>query len=560
MRRSFSRSLAGILFLTLALAHASNVLILIRRERAGPLAPVSYFLHGLWVQWPPHYPANTQNGLMSPMTGEDWVGGEGYLQFTSGSGLSWRSPNVRSLEQRGYFAARAKYLGPSQPVLISLGRKPVGSEMLFEALSGKEPWVYAKDGVKQIPKGQLGLFQADSWDSAMYVSRNCGGRALIVEYPPEAGVSWSRAWLYGRGWPLAASVPLPGDTRMPGLIAAKELVRLLLSPTSFQWEPPRLETWGGANRWLERQRFLSPFVGAAMLGFAVVALVFAIACIQRERKSRLAAELLTFAALLPIADLIAGGVARLQGLSAFYLSFIVALLVLRGLSQLSSRIAAIGFLGTASFLVCDPLWSDFGAAGNGVSFAACGFLVTYLALFMARLSRNDWLALGLAGSLTAYGIAFRPWWVQGHPTFAVLPLVSFAAVMGPIRWATGTILFLVPVIDLPRIDHFSWSPWGLLSRYSDLHGFDLSRYPLTLLSPLFIASGFAIMILAIATVGFAQNRFSKLLKGDDRQKTLFRAAMALACLGALEPGLWTAGLLCVFGGMISLCYETLATV
>src|SRR5205085_2307568 len=84
-----------------------------------------------------------------------------------------------------------------------------------------------------VPSGSLVIYSASTWEDAAEVAKKVDGKSIIVAYPPPPGITVSAAWLVGTD-----DVPTMPSTKVPGLVPARDLIRLLQHPKDNVWRPP----------------------------------------------------------------------------------------------------------------------------------------------------------------------------------------------------------------------------------------------------------------------------------------------------------------------------------
>lgn len=555
---------------------ASEAIVLLRHDRAGPNLPLQDFVHSDWVLWPSEYPPGTENGLLSILSGHDWVGQEQDLEFKSVGPHRWISLSYRSLANRGYLSEVERRLAGERLTLIENPRGAVGREELLLGLTARSATVSA------VPFGRLtrvvGLlvYEALSWDDAAQLARHVSGRTLVIEYPPDSGTRWTRFWRFGRGWPPTDLVPTDRELGVPGLIPLREALDLLHDADRFQWVRDSSLTWGGPNRWLVHGSTDSPVVRVVLFCVAVIATVGGFLYVGIERRSVLVRVLCQGVLIFPAADCLAGSMAMGLGQSNWTLLLIFTELGLLGAGHLialvfQARWPAVNGLiglclvGAAIMTASQPVWSDFSnvfaRSPTGVPVEMVGAWVGYLAgtlAFTRRLGpRWAWFGRLATIALIVWTSISAPWWVDRTASYAILPVVPFAAAEGFIHRPFLAFAALLPT-SLYGLRHgIVWTPGHLIRTARDLDAFNGFEWLRFLISPLFIGA-FAVALLAIVeTTGFAAHKVRLMLRSNEPLAAPLWSALALFALGLLNPEMLFASLFLAIGSLVAIVHEAL---
>ncbi len=557
-----------LLFILLRLATAApQALILIPHASAGPNLPSADYLHGEWIRWPENQGDGRFNRLLSLVTGVDLQGEVADGNFRA-AGDGWLSAHASRLADRGFFAAREAYLGRLPTYVLLNSRGTVGAEMRLLGLESPNKAVVAHPYEAPLPAEGLVLYEAKDWDHAIWLTKRVE-RSLIVEFPPDGTDGWSRYWLYG-AWPKGT--PTAGDVGVPGLIRAREALALLIRPSAFEWHSSDLGRWGGASRWLEYGRDVSPVV--LSLWFCVAALVVAwgVAQVMNEDRGPFVSELLVGLALSPAAIVLGGAMARVGGLEAWPIWLALASLILYGLSLLvglgvrrwwpdAHRLWPVCLLGILTFALLDPIWSDlsprFGHFDVDVSGTAVGAAVGYLTGAIAFApGRGFGRALAVAALL--WGATARPWWVDGHSAFLVLPAAALAASEGLFRPA-ALLLFIFLPTGIWRIvrDGVAWNPLNLLTNAGQARALNFWQHFAFGISEGWIGTFCLVALGLLLGTRFLAYRLHKLLHLDPRLRAFPWMLASVAALGFTEPLLLPAVPVLVFAVLVVLAYDGL---
>jgi hypothetical protein len=546
---------------------APQALILIPHASAGPNLPSADYLHGEWILWPEDQGEGRFNRLLSLVTGRDLQGEVADGNFRMAE-EGWLSTHAARLAERGFFTAREAYLAgwPSYVLLNSSGT--LGANMRLLGLEDPKRAVIPHPYAAPLPDHGLVVYEAKDWDHAIWLTKRVE-RSLIVEFPPDGKDRWSRYWLYGdwqKGTPIAA------DVGVPGLIRAREALALLTRPASFGWHPSNVGRWGGANRWLEYGRDVSPMVLCAWFCISAIIVTWAIAQVMNEDRGPFVSELVVGVALSPAAIVLGGAMARGGGLEAWPVWLILSSLVLYGLSLLVGLGARrwwpdlhplwpASLLGIAILTLFDPLWSDlsprFGHFDLDVSGAAVGAAVGYLTGAIAFApGRGFGRALAVAALL--WGITARPWWVGGHSAFLVLPAAALAASEGLLRPAALLLFVFLPtgIWKIVR-DGAAWNPLGLLANAGQARALNFWQHFAFGISEGWIGTFCLVGLGLLLGTRFLAYRLHKLLHLDPRLRAFPWMLASVAALGFTEPLMLPAVSVLVFAVLVVLAYDGL---
>lgn len=568
--------LAWLLFLLAAsVGAAPNALIFIQHDQSGANLPGTDLIHPEWIRWPTNQGDERNNRILAILTGVDMQGDVADAGFQPTA--NGRKPrNGRMLQARGVFKARGALLGNTPVTVLESPRGTISSSVLLFGMTGPESVVEPKRFDSPLPTEGIVVYEAhapnrtQAWDEAIAIAKRVGGRTLVVEYPPEGTKGWSRLWRYGEGWPRG--VPTARDPGVPGLIRARDVFPLLQRPEAFLWEPSNVGRWGGPHQWLEHGHDVTPTVLAIWFGVAAIVISWAIAQVMNEDRGPFVSELLVMVALSPAALVLGGSFSRVGGLEPWALWLTLSGLVLYALS-LGARLAArywwpdahplwgASVLGLTATVALDPLWSDlshrFAQFDVDVPGMAVGSAIAYLAGAVA-FAPGRWFGRGLVLCALLWGITARPWWVDGHAGFLVLPAVVLAAAEGLFRPALLLLLALLPTGIWRGVrEGVAWSP-GNLSLFADqAHAINLWLHFTYLFSSGWIATFVLVSIGLLIGTRFLAYRLHKLLRLDPRLRTFVWIIPAVVALGVTEPLVLPAFPVVVFAALIVLAYDGL---
>jgi hypothetical protein len=552
---------------------ASDALILIRHDRAGPNLPSQDFKHPNWILWPAVQLPGSDNGLLSIGTGQDWEGQPADLEFQSVGPREWKSINWDSLNQRGYFATRQSFLNADEPQLLASPRGTVDSTSLLVSL-GNNPTTKAIDFKSANASQGWLVYDARSWDEVAYLSHQIGGRALVIEYPPSQGTLWTRFWEFGAGWPSADLSPQDPNLKVPGLVPISRVHDLLRHPDTLRWIGNHVTVWGGPNRWLARGVDVSPLVSALLLTAAFITGALGLLAIRQERKDSLVRVALFAVLLFPAADELAMNVAYGTGLSGWPALLLASELILVGAAVgISSMIRfkapdaswSIGVFAMGALVTTflNPIWSDFSPSlrwpPESISPELIGAWTGYLAgLFgvMDGLSvawrRTSFIVLV---ALLAPSILGMAWWAGLRNLGAIFPAVAWLAGVGLCR---GWFLPALAVLCLPfKALSFglTWQPYHLIPSIADKDGLNTADWVRFLLSPSFLISVFATLGTLLLADRFVWYRLKHALAAEPRMTAPLWSGAALTAMGVGNPELLPGALVLCVGGGLSLISE-----
>ncbi|MFI5387457.1 MAG: hypothetical protein ACHQ50_15220 [Fimbriimonadales bacterium] len=553
---------------------ATDALILISPDRAGPVVDENSYVHGEWILWPPADRPLGENRLLSLLTGIDWAGTGNELVFTYQNGR-YLSTGFKDLAKRGYFQARDRIVQVPSAAIGPTGGFASSSVVLL-ALDGRSPQVVPLTSNQDWSNGVV-IAEAESWDRVAAIAAKASGRVLVAEYPPPPGQRWSRYWLRGSGWRNA--LPDWSPYKVPGLIPASQAGNLLLNPNQFTWVENDSANWGGANRWLSFYAHTAPLV-FAILGFFVV---FFAGCtvylISREEHARFGGTAVKYLTLIPATVLFAGHLTRVLGFSGTAIWYLFAFLSLVFVSQTLGAVCrrlfpgAHGMLGIAitGFAITAasaPLWSLYsnvlGPNQLPLSPEAVGSLVAYLTGICAFARGGGsalWLARLVAAGTLVWGVTQNPWWISGQWPFVALPIVCWLAGSRLFRLWMLPMLALLPLADGKVIrGGFVWAPGNLFPAFSQANAVNLARHAEFLVSFSFLCTAVLGCAMAVFVERYFFHEIRRTLLRDSRTKALFFASYACGAMGLFQPLMLYPALTCFLGGAFVLLGDTASAV
>lgn len=542
------------------------MLIFIQHDQAGPNLPSNDVIHPLWIRWPTDQ-TGLNNRILALACGVDLQGEAADMKFRpAGDGLV--SGNGRRLQARGFFAARAAYLGGVPVTVIENRDRGLSPHVTFLGLTDPEMPVRAQPFGAPLPAGGVSVYEALGWDDATAVAQRAE-RALVVEYPTPGPEGWGRFWLKRR-WPGA--VPVESDLGVPGLVRARRAMALLVHPESFRWTANDAIVWGGPNRWLEHGQKETPILLGLWAAGVTFVIAWGLAQVMNEDRGPFVSQMLVLAALSPASSVLAGSAARAVGLEAWPVLLVFATAGTYGASLLAGYVVRrtapeahplwpVCLVGLLSLVLFDPLWSELSGRFAGfdvdVPGLALGAFVGYLAGAMAFApGRGFGRALALAALL--WGVTARPWWIDGHSALLTLPAVALLAAEGLFRPSLLLVLALLPT-NLVRIarEGIAWNTGGLLAFADQGKAWDLWLEANLLVSPEWI--GFLAFAALVGLIGnrFLAYRLRKLLRLDPRLRALPWVTLGALALGITEPLAIPVAPVLAYGALIALAFDGL---
>ena len=570
---------------------SNNVLVLIQPALAGPnVDPLNYW-QPQWVLWPPAIHNSNGGRLLSIATGANWVGDSKDFQFDpQADGHSWRSRSFDLLQQRGHFALRANMLGTTKVSLLTNESGSASPNALRLALNSDSPIVHAyKMGEDQWPVGHLMVTELSSWDDIVALEKRTTGRILVVEYPPQEDVPWTRYWLRGSQWSIHGSnlklnpedgvIPMQPGLAVPGLVRARLLFPLLMTPDRFVAQPVSIRSWPGANRFLHVSHFYGPTVNGIWLLSVVCVVIWGAVLVANERTSHVAPVLLAGAMLSPATVTVAGLFGRHLSVDAWPvwigLSSIASIMLAAGLSALLRKwlprchpLMGVCVVGLTSMLACNPVWSFlsplFAGKSNPVSAIALGAVFAYLvgigAFIRGSGPRWLWVPRGASLAFLVGGCAFKCWWTEDLDATIFIAVASWVIAEGLFRSYVMVAFLCWPASLIPIIaGGFIWAPLGLLYRGRDTVGLNTAEYVdfLTSLS-LWVCLTVALWV-ALFGYRFFFHQLRMLVRLDARREMLPSAALVSAAFGVLHPAFLSAGLVVGTGAVCALLFDAVQT-
>lgn len=565
-------ALIALLWFASLLSWGADVLVLISAKDAGPAVPVHDYIHPYWVLWPDASDPAGSNRVMSIPSGMDWKPAQDDGNFET-DGPFPRPTNASSLSDRGYFQAVEANLGSDSVAVVADKKGGFAPSVLRAGLVKplQIPWAPFKG---PLPDQLLvaSVSGPRAWDDLADLARRAGGRVLVVELPVGEDPKWSRMWLRGKGWPTG--LPALESVRVPGLVPARDLFKLLRSPQTFQWTPNDTQKWGAANRWLE----FGQNTGPVFLVFAAVVAIYIAGCavyaILREERGRVALGMLRMLVLGP-AVLVLGGRLTAIGfasnwsvwlLVAAILLELAALLLNLGLSRL--LLTAHPMLGemVAGFLVLvlvDPVWSvisgSIGPRAVGTSPEALGALCAYTAGWVSFMRATPKLDLFFVGQALVLGLI---WFFLGL-RWLDLPygaLVSFGVALAS---ALPLLCVLASVAGLATMAWFgkvrcglTYAPRDLFQSYASSRALNLADHVGFFSSSAFIGFTLFAAVVWIAGDRFFSHQVRRSLALNRQPLALVRASLGFLAIGLVCPPFLHAGMACAMAGAAVILFDT----
>jgi hypothetical protein len=558
------RAVLLVFFCSIRFGMAADALILISPESAGPNVPAAFENHLDWILWPAAYPANSKNGLLSLTTGLDWVGSSEFLQFRSIGSKQWWPIGGDQLAAIGYFKARSRFLKGWNTTLVAdaLGNS-TDEALLLDVQSDKE-------AVRGISAGtifgsnNLVVSNALSWDSAIGLSKICRGRCAIVEYPPPAETRWSRYWRVGRGWPPNNQIPLVREIGIPGLVPARELVNLLRDPASVRWVPAKMLP----HETMQKIAFVSPLILSCYIVSIFLSLTFVVMMVKRELSSDVLRVVLLGLLAFPALDVVSGSICSRIGQGAWlFVTPTIALILLATVALIETmlgskirgvdlKIVSISMFGVGALVLCGWNGSDFSGlfsgSPGGVSFELAGAVGGYLVGCFSGCARFGFRALIVV--LVTGGMSFLHWKSGANFSIGLLiPGIALAATT-PINPFSMIVVAGIPLIGSPRVDHLCWKPFGLLSSYRDLSGFNLSPYFSQIFSASMAVTICGFSILCLNSIGFANHHFQVRYRNSPLCRNLANAILLTLAMSLVAPLMLDCALSLALGLALVLSY------
>lgn len=575
----------------MAQRYANNVLVLIQPALAGPkVDPLNYW-QPQWVLWPPAVHNSDGGRLLSIATGMDWVGDVRDFQFRSRKdGRSWLAWNFENIVNRGHFASRYASFGVLRTALLSDSLDAVSPNALRLALNPDSP-IVSMHRIHDLdwPVGSLMIMEASSWDEVADLERWTCGRILVVEYPPQEDVSWTRYWLKGSGWSISgvdlkssadsAVVPTQKGFQVPGLIRARLLIPLVMNPNRFAGVRVTLKDWPGANRFLTVSHSFGLVVGAVWILLIAGVVIWGAVLVANEWGSHVVAVLIVTAILSPASVNLAGVLGRCLGPDAWpiwiglssvtvvMLAFGIGALVKRWLPRSHSLVSvcAVGFLVMAT---CNPVWSLMSPlfAGKSVLLspvalgATFGYLVGIGCFLRGSGGHWIWLPRLLSLAFLALGCGYRLWWASDLNATLFISVASWVISEGLFQWQVIIAFAFWPASLLPIVaGGFTWAPLGLLYRGGDLVGVNTAEYVDFLLSVSLWICVTVFLWVALFGYKFFFYQLRKLARMDARRKMLPYAAVSSAAFGLLHPTFLLASLTVTVGAACAFLFDAVQT-
>jgi hypothetical protein len=433
------------------------------------------------------------------------------------------------------------------------------------------------------------VMEASGWDEIVNLERLTSGRILVVEYPPQDNIPWTRYWLRGTGWSISgmnlvsstdsAVVPTQRGLLVPGLIRARMLIPLLLTPNRFVAVKVNLRNWPGANRFLNVSHSYGLFFGAAWLLSIVGIVIWGAVLVANERVSHVAPVLMAGAILSPASVNLAGVLGRNLGVDSWPvwigLSSVAVVMLAFGVGALLRKwmprchsLLSVSVVGLVVMVFCNPLWSMmsplFAGKNTQVSPIALGATFGYLvglgSFVRGAGARWVWLPRLASIAFLAGGCAFNTWWASDLDSTLFVSVASWVISEGLFRWPVVAAFACWPASLLPIIaGGFTWAPLGLLYRGGDLAGLNTAEYLDFLTSvSLWICVTVALWV-ALFGYKFFFYQLRKLARMDIRRKMLPYATVSSAAFGLLHPIFLLASLSIAAGTVCAILFDAVQT-
>lgn len=606
----WSRVLFSVFFflaLTSGVAQSSGsdrlALIIVQSKNMGPRIDPKIDVHIPTIVWPPSLVSNGSNRLLSLMTGLDWEGKDYDLSFSVRAGelapdlQSYRADGFDSLLSRGYFLARERYLGNLQvrPVSRPSGL-PTTSHigLLLSADRSNDIHPIAFDAAAQ--EHGLLVFEAESWEEQNMISTAVQGRSLVLELPDPNFVSGpnvdpndllGHVFFRGIGWP--DGWPIDPETKVAGLIRARNALKVLLHPESFAWtkSPPAHDS---PRLWFAHVRGLVPTLFFSFSLIIIYALGSAAYCITVEHRGHLASWAMIGTALAPAAFLISGMADRIWGVEIWFWTFSAALALLGTLGHFlrltlqrwgfdSHPLLAFSLVGLAACVIGDPTWSPlsrvFSPAGQSLSPEAIGAVACYLCCAITFLQPTNggkffqptfgqWVGRGLALICFLAALFGMGWWSGGDWVLCTFPILAWLAGEALLPPPFFVVWALLPhganpyqsASDLWRYGSAS-SPLGCVPDLNTVHALNVFYYLDFLLNPGTILFGLTLGTIIVLSNNFFLRQIWHSNYRDPRVRAMPTLALGLLATGILAPVLLPAAMIAGFGALIVVLYSAL---
>lgn len=554
-----------------SLGYPADILILVHQKEAGPVVPQTDYEHPTWILWPKSSNILQSNRLFSLPTGVDWQ--TGFLDdvFVLRP-RSARLVGPKKWTNRGWVEAIKRNLGEPKVFSVAPESGEPSREVLKTAMVSltQIPIVHRDE-----PWPTTGLLVAEArgrnpWDEVAFLTQKAGGRALVVEYPDLNTTMWSRVWLMGKGWP--EGVPIPNSTRIPGLIPARDLMRLVSIPTSAIWEDQKSIP---ANRWLGFGHDVAPVALVFLAVASIYVIGLGIYCAMREQFSRIAITLIRILISGPAALILGGKLTSLNTPADWAIWHLAAFVAVVTVIWITNRIAtkwipdchplwgefAVGMFVCAGI---DPVWSVFSnvlgphrAPINPEAFGAfTAYAVGSSFLFSSKKwSRAIWLALAIGGSAAL--LIFSHWLVGISSAIAVLILVMLTrGFEGRLRYGLIIVLGLGLFSALYK-PGLAYAPQGLVYTFAQVGKFNCAEQIAFLLSPTFISFCLVAIVAGIVGDNFLGHQARRAMSFSPKPKVFFYAALCFALAGVFIPLYLHAFLATAIAGAVTVLFDAI---
>lgn len=555
-----------------SLGYSADILILVHQREAGPIVPTSDYEHPTWVLWPHSSLPSQGNRLLSLPSGVDWQTQEADEKF---EGLT--NSNVNRWLKRGWEKAVKSNLG--EPKLFALAPESgEPSHWVLQAAMASPTQIQTIRMRDAWPTDALIVAEArgrNPWDDVARFVHKAGGRALVVEVPDSSSTMWTRFWLQGKGWPEGK--PVLNNTRITGLIPARNLMALLAEPAKAAWSAERAVP---PDRWLGFGHSVAPVVLVFLAVTAIYILGLGIYCSLREQFSRVSLVLVRGLVAGPAALLLGGELtARVgpQGWAACHVLAFIAIVVPAWLINRTIAWRKREFhplWGEFAFgaVVCgasDPVWSMFsnilGPHRAPTSPEAFGALSAYLVGTMvltppklpSRIAAallviagvvltklSGWLdGISVAGVVLGLVLGFLISVSPKNPTKTRLPLYPIGLGIGLLcaLWKPG----------------LAYAPQGLVYTFAQFGKFNCAEQIAFLLSPTFISFCLVCIVAAIIGDNFLGHQARRAMAFSPMPKAFFPVALCFLVAGVFIPLYLYAFLATALAGVVAVLFDAI---
>ena len=532
----------------------SYAIILIPTSAVSRAISPDEYNHGLWIRWPVATNTSGDNRIQSLL-----------------SRFAWRidDPSTTFEDQKrlGIELCRDSFAGQHPYAVIATKDSPDATLLGGPNIQRFDPSVLEQKAM--LPDRLIYMYFASDWQDAQKVVKRVSGKSIIIAYPPDRGSTLSAAWLGSD-----TNVPIPASTRVPGLVPASEVVRLLTYNFRYPTRPAGDVT---AQQWMQTINSTRPVQMISLFCFTLLIVFWALKSLSTESGGRLARLGIAMVPCAFVALFLAGNFAKTTGLApwnilpffayfALFLSLLPVYLAVRSLWPQSHPLFPVAILAAIMLLWAEPLYTVFSNVFTPVPLpiaplALGGVVAALTASVSLCLAGGIWPRLFAAIVLCVamlVGVFTHQWWAPG-PMFWIIPIIALVCGVGAMRVYLLPLLMVWPFLFDSWNGHLAWDVNWLLNKESDIGAINAAAQVQFLLSPEFLISIVVFVLAALLGGDFLKHQLKRSFAASNNARGMFWGALAIACLGLREPYLLPSALVVLISGFLILLFDAAGT-